>query len=75
MTLTCTIFENKEQNDTLPLSQQHFINLGSYYRQFYIFLLIFVLVFALFFYLFDTANDKLSSFYNYLILLKHTCSQ
>jgi hypothetical protein len=27
------------------------------------------------FYLFDTVNDKLNSFYNYLILVKHTCSQ
>ena len=64
MTLTCTIFQNKEQK-ILPLSQHHFINLRSYYQQFYICLLILVLVFVLF-HLFHTANDKLSSFYNYL---------
>ena len=81
----------KRTKDMLPLTQQHFINLGSYYHPYYIIFFInfcfsfrslfffnfflFYFIFLFSFYLFDTVNDKLSSFYNYLILLKHTCSQ
>ena len=77
MTLICTIFENKEQKIRFHYHNNISLTWGLIIINFIFFFLIFFLVFVLlfFFYLFDTVNDKLSSFYNYLILLKHTCSQ
>jgi hypothetical protein len=74
MTNLYVIFENKEPKIRFHYHNNISLTWGLIIINF-IKKQILIFVLFLFFYLFDTVNDKLSSFYNYLILLKHTCSQ
>ena len=66
MTLTCTIFVNKEQKIGFHYHNNISLTWGLIIINYIFFINFCFSLCSFFFILFDTVNDKLSSFYNYL---------